>query len=92
MTKWFGKIGFGLSVNNGSGNWRSKMSEREYYGDVVRNSRKWINGNEKVSEDLQLSNEISVLADDFAFKNFQAIKYVEFYGSLWKVTRELFLS
>lgn len=40
---------------------------------------------DKVSEDITTSDEISVIADKFACKNFSNIRYVKYMGANWKV-------
>lgn len=40
---------------------------------------------DKVSDDITTSDEISVIADKFACKNFSNIRYVKYMGANWKV-------
>lgn len=40
---------------------------------------------DKVSEDFTTSDEISILADKFACKNFSNIRYVKYMGANWKI-------
>jgi hypothetical protein len=35
--KFFGKVGYGHSVDNQNGVWEDVITEKKYYGDVVRN-------------------------------------------------------
>jgi hypothetical protein len=83
--KFFGKIGYGHSVDNQNGVWEDVITEKKYYGDVVRPSRRLATGQE-VNSDLTVSNTISIVADAFASENFFAIRYVEWAGALWTVT------
>ena len=88
--KFFGKIGYCYS-EEGSGEragiWEDVPTERDAYGDVLSNSRRWKrNENESVLDELTVSNRISVLADDFAMSHFGGIKYVRWLDQLWKVT------
>lgn len=85
MTKWYGKIGFESTVEDTPGVWVEKIEERPYFGDVLRNFRRWQNG-EYLNDDLNVSNQISVVADPFAYQNFHSIRYVEFMGARWKVS------
>ena len=41
---------------------------------------------DKVNDDINISNEISVVADDFADKNLHAMKYVVLKGTKWKIS------
>lgn len=85
MARFAGKVGFGETVNRGNGVWEDVMSERPYYGDVVRN-RTAFDGSEKVNEDLRISHSISIVADAFAVDHMFAIRYVQWAGSRWIVT------
>lgn len=81
--KWSGVVGYAIENETKSGVW-SGMTERKYYGDVTRNSRR-IQSSNKVNDDVTVSNEISIVADPYAYENFHAIRYVEFMGTFWTV-------
>lgn len=84
MAKFFGKIGYVGTVETKPGVWRKKETEREYYGELIRNSRRYESSN-KVNDDLNISNEISIIADQFANENLYMMKWVEFMGAKWKI-------
>lgn len=83
--KFFGKVGFGITVETAPSVWEEQITEGEYYGDVTRVSRRWEGSQEKLNDDLNINNEISILADAFATQNFHQIRYVEWMGVKWKV-------
>lgn len=85
MAKFFGKVGYGQTVNKGGGVHALQVTERNYYGDVVRDTRR-LEGGDKVNDDISVGNSISIVSDDYANKNFFAIRYVEWAGTLWEVT------
>ena len=85
MAKWYGKIGYIKTEEVEPGIWKPQVTERQYFGDILRVSSKWSTSS-KVIDDLNVSNQISIVADPFALQNFQSIKYVEFMGALWDVT------
>lgn len=85
MAKFFGRIGYGESVEQSPGVWVDQIVEREYYGDVVRNTRQLTQG-ENVNPDISVGNSISIVADAYANDHFFAIRYVEWAGALWTVT------
>lgn len=85
MAKWCGKVGYAVSVKISPGVWDSQITERQYYGDVIRNARRLESG-EHLNDNINVNNLISILADEYAYQNFQGIRYVEFMNSLWKVT------
>ena len=82
--KWYGKIGYAEQVETAPGVWEEKTTVRQYYGDVVRNIRK-LESSGGVSDNINVSMEISIVADPYAIQNFHAMRYVEFMGSLWKI-------
>ena len=41
---------------------------------------------DKLNDDVNISNEISIVADPFAYQNFHAMRYVEFMGAKWKIS------
>lgn len=84
MARFYGIVGYGQTVNQGVGVHELVITERNYYGDVVRNTRRNESG-DKVNDDLSVSNSISIVSDDYANQNFFAIRYVEWAGTLWKV-------
>ena len=85
MAKFFGKVCYSTTKETAPGVWTPIEEPREYYGDVIRNARKW-NSGESTNDNLDISNEISILADQFALENFNAIKWVEWSGVKWKVS------
>lgn len=85
MAKWFGKVGYADSQETQPGVWQDNITEREYYGDTVRNIRK-LENQQKINDDIAVAVDISIVADPFAYNNFHKIKYVEYMGSLWKVS------
>ena len=84
MAKFFGSIGFAESVETSPGVWDEAITERTYYGDLSRNVRRLQSG-DKVNDDVNVSNEISIVADPFANQNFHSMRYVEFMGAKWKI-------
>ena len=85
MAKWFGKIGYAETEEISPGVWKEQIVEREYYGDLVRNTRR-LQTADKLNDDINVANEISIISDPYANQNFHSIRYVEFMGSKWKVS------
>jgi hypothetical protein len=87
MAKFFGPIGYGetLETEPGSGVWADHIVEYEYYGDVIRNTRKLQEG-ESLNQDLSVGNSISIVADAYANEHFFAIRYIKWAGTLWTVS------
>lgn len=85
MAKYFGKIGYAETEETSPGVWREQIVEREYYGDLIRNTRR-LQAADKVNDDINISNEISIVADPYAMSNFHSIRYAEFMGAKWKIS------
>jgi hypothetical protein len=85
MVKFAGKVGYGSPVDRQNGIWSDEIIERIYYGDVIRDTRRFI-VNDKINADQTTGNSISVVADTYANENFSAIRYVEWGGALRAVT------
>lgn len=84
MAKWFGVIGYAETVETKPGVWKEQITEREYYGDLIRNTRR-LQSSDRVNDDVTISNEISIVSDPYANANFHSMRYVEFMGAKWKV-------
>jgi hypothetical protein len=84
-SRFYGKVGYGETVETGPGVWTDQITEFPYFGTVVRNTRLLTNG-DKVNDDLSVNNSISVVADAYANEHFFAMRYVEWAGARWIVT------
>lgn len=84
--RFYGKVGFMQTYETAPGVYEEQITERSYYGDVLRNSRRYSGSSEKVNDDLDINNEISIVADAYAYQNFHALRYVEWIGAKWKVS------
>lgn len=85
MAKWYGKVGFTETAETSPGVWEEEIVERPYYGDLVRNHKRWESG-ENLNDNITIQNEISIVSDPYAVQNFHCIRYVEFMGTKWRVT------
>jgi hypothetical protein len=84
MAKYYGEIGYGESTEVAPGVWEDVITEKHYYGDILRNTRKLQEG-EFLNNDLTVSNSISIVADAYANEHFFAIRYIKWAGTLWTV-------
>lgn len=86
MAKFFGPVGYvETDVEIRPGVWGDRVVERNHYGDVLRNTRRWESG-ENVNDNLVINNQISIVADDYANENLFAMKYIRWMGAVWKIT------
>lgn len=86
MAKFYGPIGYAETVEVNPGVYIDRIVERNYYGELVRNSSRWTASSESVNDNLNISNQVSIISDPYAVNNFHSMKYVEFMGTKWKIT------
>ena len=84
MAKYYGSVGYEDTVETDSGIFEETITERQYYGDVIRNNRRLENSGE-VNDSINVTNQISIVADPYAIQNFWKIRYATFMGQKWKV-------
>lgn len=85
MAKFFGSIGYAKTEQTSPGVWEEKIIEREYFGDLTRNTRR-LQSSGSINDNIVVANEISIISDPFANQNFHAMRYVEFMGAKWKIS------
>ena len=85
MSKWCGNVGFADTIEYEPGSHENEVVERQYYGDVISNRWKRQNSG-GVNDDINLSNQISIVADPYALNHCSTIAYIEYMGTRWKVT------
>ena len=86
MGKYFGAIGYAETLETSPGVWEEVIVEHKYYGDVLRNNRKLEKG-DSLNDDVNVNNQISIVADAFAYENFFSIRYIKWMGASWKVEK-----
>lgn len=88
MAKWYGNVGFMTTVESleFSGTFTESITEKPYYGDIIRFNKRWASVSDKENDDLNINNQISILADPFATNHFHQIRYVEWMGTKFKAT------
>ena len=85
MAKYYGAIGFAETVETVPGVWEEKITERKYYGDVGRNTRR-LQSADQLNDNINVANEISIVADPYANNHFYSMRYIEFQGAKWKIS------
>lgn len=85
MAKWYGEIGFAETVETKPGVWVEQITKRNYYGDVTRDSRR-LQAADKLNDNVNISNQISIISDPYANENFHSIRYAFYMGTRWKIT------
>ena len=85
MAKFRGVVGFAETVEKTPGVHVEDIILKRYSGDLHRNIRR-LESSGNINDNINISNEISILGDAYAFHHFHAIRYVEFEGAKWKVS------
>lgn len=86
MAKYRGKIGFMTSVETTRGVSQPEIVEKPYYGDLVENNRRWSAQQNTIIDDIQIDNQISIVADKFANEHIGYMRYATFAGNKHKIT------
>ena len=84
MAKFYGEIGYAATVETKPGVWEEQITTRMYYGELVRNTRRLQSANQ-LNDNINVTNEISIVSDPYADQNFHSMRYVEFRGAKWKI-------
>ena len=89
MARFSGKVGYLITAEEivdgePTGEWKEKYVERPYFGDVNQLSSRWSSGS-NLNDNIVFSNSISIVADPFAYENFQFMKYVVWRGQKLKI-------
>ena len=84
--KYYGAIGYGISYEDTPGVWKKRIEERTYYGDILRNTKRWQASSEKLNDDFTVSNQISIVADEYAYSHLGEMIYIVLNGTRWKIS------
>ena len=89
MARFSGKVGYLITAEEyvdgePTGNWKETYKERPYFGDFNQLTSRWNSGS-NLNDDIKLNNSISIVADPFAYENFQYMRYVVWNGQRWKI-------
>ena len=85
MAKVYVTIGYVEHVETTPGVWEEKIKERKYPGELNRNTRR-LESSGNLNDNVNVANELSIIADPFAINNFHSMRYAELMGAKWKVT------
>lgn len=85
MARFYGQIGFAVTEETRPGIFEETYVERSYKGDVTRKTRSWDHG-DYLNDDLNIKNEISIIADGFANTNFGVMRYVRWMNQTFDIT------
>ena len=86
MAKFYGVIGYAVTKETAPDVWTEEIAEQSYYGDLTRNMRR-LQDSGDLNDDINVANEISIVADPYANANFHSMRYVAFMGAKWKISK-----
>lgn len=84
MGKYYGKIGYGISEETSPGVWVDSIETQYVYGDIYKNVGK-NEKSENLNNNINISMQLSFIANPYARLHFHLIKYVEYMGTKWNV-------
>ena len=82
--KFYGNVGFAVTVDDGYGVWRETITDKKYAGDVMRLTRNKEAG-EHINDGLRINTQISILLDPWFQDHLSQIRYVEYMNAKWIV-------
>lgn len=86
MAKFYGEVGYVMSVEKRPGVYVEEPTEHLYVGDFIRVNSRW-ETNSNLNDDISLNNRLSIVADAFAYEHFSQLRYVVINGVAWKVNQ-----
>lgn len=87
--RFSGAVGYAITEETSPGVWEEIITERTYYGDVFKNTRRLEPPPQvppTLNANILLNNSFSILADAHAYDNYMNMKYVSWEGSNWEIT------
>lgn len=86
MAKFYGKLGFAGQVEETAPSvYREVVRERDVCGDVLRQARS-MSGGDKIHEDINITNQLSIVADGYTMERIVDMRYVLWLGVRWKIS------
>lgn len=84
MSRFYGNVGYISTEEKNPGVYVPLEITKPYFGDVIKSGTRWDQGI-GINDNINVSVEISIMADPYAYEHFSEIKYVEYMGAKWKV-------
>ena len=86
MAKFYGAIGFIEHQETAPGVYEPTITERNYSGDVLRSSRRLEPKSDHVTDDINISNQFSILSDKYVYNHVYCMKYITYMGTKWEIS------
>ena len=84
MAKFYGEIGYAITQETRPGIWEEILVKKHVCGEQLNIRSKWQTSSQ-LNDNIDISNQLSIIADPFAYQNFYNIRYIEYLGCKWKV-------
>ena len=84
MARYSGKVGYAKMAETEPGIWTQVFEERHMKGDIEHVVAR-TNEPTQINENITLNLRFNLVADEFAFKNFMNIQWLEYAGAKWSV-------
>lgn len=81
------KIGFGINEEVETDIFDDRIIEKPYTGDLLKNHQSYDQA-DTLSGDVRITNQISIMGNDFLFKNLTNIRYILYKNQRWIITVE----
>lgn len=85
MAKCSGVIGYALAGETQPGVWTEGITEKKYFGNVVRDNRRIVD-NSEINGSINISNNISIVSSSFMLENMAFMRYITYMNSKWKIS------
>ena len=85
MAKFYGVIGFVETQETKPGVFEPYITKRYYSGDILRSSKRF-DSSDELNDNLNISNQFSIVADTYAYNHVYGMRYVKYMGTCWKIT------
>jgi hypothetical protein len=87
--RFSGAVGYATSEETAPGVYEQIITEKVYYGDVIRNDRRLVPPSQVppvLNVGLSLENSFSIVGDADAYANYLNMRYVRWEGTVWQIT------
>jgi len=84
MAKYYGKIGYSIRQETVPGVWEESIVEKPFCGEQTGVKSKWQTSS-NLNDNIDIPNQLSIVADPFAMQYFYNIRYIEYLGCKWEV-------
>ena len=84
MAKFHGIVGYVETRETKPGVFEPVSTKKVYKGDIISKFGR-TQASEQLNDDINVTNQISIVADEYAYKHFSSIRFIQYMGSFWKV-------